>query len=372
MAAQGAHVISLGAGEPDFPTPDSVKEAGIDAIRSDMTRYTAVAGTAELKEAIRHKFKRDNNLTYTDDEVIVGVGGKQVLYNAFMATLDVGDEVIIPAPYWVSYPDMVKLAGGTPVIVSCGEEQGFKLSPAMVRQAMTERTKWLVLNSPGNPSGAVYSRQELQALANVLKDAPHVWVMSDDMYEHIVYASDVFATMASVDPAMKPRVLTVNGVSKAYSMTGWRIGFAGGDRHVIGAMAKIQSQSTSNPCSISQHAAAQALLGEQHFLVERNERFRERRDYVVNFLNDVEGLSCRMPEGAFYVFVCCRPLLGKGGIKSDIDFADYILSEEKVALVAGTAFGCEGYFRVSYATSLELLQEACRRIKRACERLRKA
>ena len=375
MRAQGENVIALGAGEPDFDTPDFIKAAGIDAITQGLTKYTAVGGTPKLKEAVRHKFQRDNGLQFKDEDVIVGTGGKQVLFNALLATVDPGDEVIIPAPYWVSYPDMVRLAEGTPVIVACGEDHGFKLTAQALAAAITTKTKWLIINSPGNPSGAVYTADELQALAAVLDKHPHVHVLSDDMYEHILYDGVRFATMASAAPSLAKRTLTVNGVSKAYAMTGWRIGFAGGDSAVIAAMAKIQSQSTSNPCSISQAAAATALQGDQSFLQERNQTFKERRDMVVKQLNDVEGLSCPVPQGAFYVFVNCQGVLGKktktgAVLNDDIAFADYLLSEEKVALVAGTAFGSRGYVRISYATSTQALTEACQRIARGCAALR--
>ena len=375
MRAQGENVIALGAGEPDFDTPDFIKAAGIDAITQGLTKYTAVGGTPTLKEAVRHKFQRDNGLQFKDEDVIVGTGGKQVLFNALLATVDPGDEVIIPAPYWVSYPDMVRLAEGTPVIVACGEEHGFKLTAQALAAAITTKTKWLIINSPGNPSGAVYTADELQALAAVLDKHPHVHVLSDDMYEHILYDGVRFATMASAAPSLAKRTLTVNGVSKAYAMTGWRIGFAGGDAAVIAAMAKIQSQSTSNPCSISQAAAATALQGDQSFLQERNQTFKERRDMVVTQLNNVAGLSCPVPQGAFYVFVNCQGVLGKkvksgATLNDDIAFADYLLSEEKVALVAGTAFGSRGYVRISYATSTQALTEACQRIARGCAALR--
>ncbi|MBC6444558.1 MAG: pyridoxal phosphate-dependent aminotransferase [Alphaproteobacteria bacterium GM202ARS2] len=375
MRARGENVISLGAGEPDFDTPDFVKASGISAIEQGLTKYTAVGGTPTIKEAVRHKFQRDNGLRFKDEEVIVGTGGKQVLFNVLLATVDAGDEVIIPAPYWVSYPDMVRLAEGTPIIVSCGQEHGFKLTPESLASAITPKTKWLIINSPGNPSGAVYSADELRALAGVLDKHPHVHVLSDDMYEHILYDGVQFATLASVAPDLATRVVTVNGVSKAYAMTGWRIGFAGGDAVIIAAMAKIQSQSTSNPCSISQAAAATALRGDQSFLQERNQTFKERRDLVVARLNGVEGLSCPVPQGAFYVFVNCQGVLGRaspsgGTLNDDVALADYLLSQEKVALVAGTAFGSRGYFRISYATSTEALTEACQRIERGCAALR--
>ena len=374
LRAAGRDIIGLGAGEPDFDTPDHIKEAAIAAIRRGETKYTAVDGTPQLKEAIVRKFRRDNGLDYEPAEITVGTGGKQVLYNAFMATVDAGDEVVIPAPYWVSYPDMVRLAGGEPVFVPCPAENGFRLRPEDLARAITPRTKWLVLNSPSNPTGAAYRREELAAIAEVLRAHPQVWVMTDDMYEHLVYDDFVFTTIAQVAPDLKPRTLTVNGVSKAYAMTGWRIGYAGGPRELIRAMATIQSQSTSNPCSISQAAAVAALDGDQSFLAERNRVFRERRDLVVSMLDRAPGLSCPKPEGAFYVYPSCAGVIGKrppGGqpIASSEDFARYLLEDAGVAVVHGAAFGLDPHFRISYATATELLEEACRRIIRACERL---
>jgi aspartate aminotransferase len=374
LKAAGHDVIGLGAGEPDFDTPDNIKEAAIAAIRSGDTKYTAVDGTAALKAAVVAKFKRDNDLDYTAEQVTVGTGGKQVLYNALQATLDPGDEVIIPAPYWVSYPDMVLLAEGTPVFVSCGENHNFKLQPEDLAAAITPKTRWVILNSPSNPTGAAYSRDEMKALTDVLKNHEHVWVMTDDMYEHLVYDGFEFVTPAQVEPALMERTLTVNGVSKAYCMTGWRIGFAGGPQPLIKAMAKVQSQSTSNPSSVSQAAAVEALNGPQDYIAAHNETFKERRDLVVKMLNDCEGLHCHRPEGAFYVFPSCAGTIGKTSpagkvIGSDGDFVTYLLEEAGVAAVQGEAFGLSPYFRISYATSTEALEEACARIKTACAAL---
>ncbi len=325
MKAAGEDVINLGAGEPDFDTPDFIKKAAKDAIDNGQTKYTAVDGTPDLKQAIADKFKRDSNLDYKPEEIIVGTGGKQVLYNALMATLNEGDEVVIPAPYWVSYPDMVKLAGGTPVIVECKEQNGFKLDPADLEAAITPKTKWVILNSPSNPTGAAYTEAEMKALTDVFMRHSHVWIMTDDMYEKIVYDNFEFVTPAEVEPALKDRTLTVNGVSKAYSMTGWRIGYAGGPEEVIKAMKKLQSQSTSNPSSISQAAAAAALNGDQNFLDARNDEFKKRRDIVVDMLNQADGITCATPEGAFYVYPSCAGIIGKKTpdgkvINSDEDF----------------------------------------------------
>ena len=374
LKAAGHDVIGLGAGEPDFDTPDNIKEAAITAIRSGDTKYTSVDGTAALKAAVVAKFKRDNGLDYTSDQINVGTGGKQVLYNALQATVDPGDEVIIPAPYWVSYPDMVLLADGTPVFVSCGENHNFKLQPEDLAAAITPKTRWVILNSPSNPTGAAYSRDEMKALTDVLKAHEHVWVMTDDMYEHLVYDGFEFVTPAQVEPALMERTLTVNGVSKAYCMTGWRIGFAGGPQPLIKAMAKVQSQSTSNPSSVSQAAAVEALNGPQDYIAAHNETFKERRDLVVKMLNDCEGLHCHRPEGAFYVFPSCAGTIGKTSpagkvIGSDGDFVTYLLEEAGVAAVQGEAFGLSPYFRISYATSTEALEEACGRIKTACAAL---
>jgi aspartate aminotransferase len=374
LRAQGRDIISLDAGEPDFDTPDSIKEAAIAAIRAGQTKYTAVDGTPALKEAIAAKFKRENGLDYATSQITVGVGGKHVLFNALMATLDPGDEVIVPAPYWVSYPDMTILADGKPVFVECPAAKGFKLQPADLERAIGPRTKWLVLNSPSNPTGAAYTRAELKALAEVLLRHPQVHVLNDDMYEHLVYDGFEFSTIAQVEPGLYDRTLTVNGVSKAYAMTGWRIGYAGGPPELIKAIAKIQSQSTTNPSSISQAAAVAALNGPQDFIPERAAVFQERRDLVVSMLNQASGLSCHRPEGAFYVFPSCAGTIGRRTpdgtvIASDEDFANYLLLEAGVSVVFGAAFGLSPFFRISYATSTALLEEACRRIQRACGNL---
>jgi aspartate aminotransferase len=371
LKAAGHDIIGLGAGEPDFDTPDFVKEAAIAAIRKGQTKYTAVDGTPALKVAVQTKFKRDNGLDYALDQISVNVGGKQTIFNAMVATLDPGDEVVIPAPYWVSYPDIVQFCGATPVIVPCGIEQGFKLLPEQLDAAITPATKWVFLNSPSNPTGAAYTEAEIRALADVLLGHPHVYVLTDDMYEHVVYDDFRFATIASVEPRLFDRTLTVNGASKAYAMTGWRIGFAGGPKPIIKAMAKIQSQSTSNPCSIAQAAVVAALNGPQDFLKARNTAFQARRDLVVSMLNQAKGLTCPRPEGAFYVYPDCAGLIGKttpGGklLATDEDVAAYLLEAEGVAVVHGAAFGLSPAFRISYATSTEALEEACRRIQRAC------
>ena len=371
----GIDVIGLGAGEPDFDTPDHVKEAAIKAIRDGKTKYTPADGIPELKEAICAKFKRDNDLDYKPAQINVSPGGKAVLYNAFMATLNAGDEVIVPAPYWVSYPDMALLAGGSPVFVQCGPNSSYKLSPEALESAITPNTKWLVLNSPSNPTGAAYTKEELRGLADVLLKHPHVWVMTDDMYEHLVYDGFEYFTIAQVEPQLYERTLTVNGVSKAYAMTGWRIGYAGGPEKLISTMRKIMSQSTSNPCSISQWASVAALNGDHGFLAERNDVFKSRRDLVVKALNDCEGLTCATPEGAFYVYPSCAGVIGKASpkgthIKSDKDFASALREEEQVAVVFGEAFGLSPAFRISYATSTEALQEAMMRIKRFCAALK--
>ena len=374
LKAAGHDVIGLGAGEPDFDTPDHIKKAAIAAIERGETKYTAVDGTPELKRAICTKFQRDNDLAYTPEQITVGSGGKQVIYNALMATLNPGDEVIIPAPFWVSYPDMVLLAGGEPVIVPCSQNNSFKLRPEDLEAAITPRTKWIILNSPSNPTGAAYSLDDMRAITEVLKKHEHVWVLTDDMYEHLVYDDFRFVTPAQVEPALYERTLTMNGVSKAYCMTGWRIGFAGGPKELIKAMAKVQSQSTSNPSSISQAAAVEALLGPQDFIAEHNAVFKARRDLVVDALNKCPGLSCHRPEGAFYVYPSCAGVIGKKTpdgrtIRSDGDFVTYLLESEGVAAVQGEAFGLSPYFRISYATSTEALEEACRRIERACAAL---
>ena len=375
LKAAGRDVIGLGAGEPDFDTPDFVKEAAIEAIRRGKTKYTAPAGTTELREAISRKFERENGLDYSVDQITVGCGGKQILYNALVATLDPGDEVIIPTPYWVSYPDMVLLGRGTPVLVATSLESGFKMKPEDLEAAITPRTKWLLLNSPSNPSGAAYTEAELAALAEVLARHSHVWTMTDDMYEHIVYDEFDFTTIARVEPALYDRTLTVNGVSKAYSMTGWRVGYAGGPAGLIKAMNMIQSQSTTHTSSISQAAAAAALDGPRDFLDGWVKVFRERRDLIVAMLDRSPGLSCPTPEGAFYVYPSCSGLIGKRTpagttLGSDTDVVTYLLEAEGVAVVQGAAFGLEPHFRISYATATESLEEAGRRIQRACAALR--
>jgi aspartate aminotransferase len=374
LKAAGRDIIGLGAGEPDFDTPDNIKDAAIAAIKRGETKYTAVDGTPELKAAIVEKFRRDSGLHYKPEQITVGTGGKQVLYNAFVATLDPGDEVIIPAPYWVSYPDMALLAEGTPVIVPCSENNRFKLQAEDLEAAITERTKWVILNSPSNPSGAAYSREEMQAITDVIKAHEQVRVLTDDIYEHLVYDGFEFVTAAEAEPALVERTLTVNGVSKAYCMTGWRIGFAGGPADLVKAMAKVQSQSTSNPSSVSQAAAVEALNGPQDFITAHNEVFKSRRDLVVEAINLCPGLTCQKPEGAFYVYPSCAGTIGKTtpdgkAIESDGDFVTYLLEAEGVAAVQGEAFGLSPYFRISYATSTEALEAACQRIKRACEAL---
>jgi aspartate aminotransferase len=375
LKAKGVDVIGLAAGEPDFDTPDFVKEAAIEAIRKGQTKYTNVDGTAELKAAVAAKFKRDNNLVYETGQISINVGGKHTLFNALVATVEAGDEVIVPAPYWVSYPDIVQYCGGTPVFVAAGAAQGYKIQPAQLEAAIGPKTKWLILNSPSNPTGAAYTAAELKALGEVLARHPHVWVMADDMYEHITYGDFTFATIAEVCPDLYERTLTVNGCSKAYAMTGWRIGFAGGPAPLIKAMAKLQSQSTSNPCSIAQAAATAALNGPQDFLVERNAAFEKRRDLVVSMLNQVDGIHCPRPDGAFYVYPDVSGLIGKTTpagrkIGSDEDLIDYFLDDARVAAVHGAAFGLSPAFRVSYATSEALLTEACERIQTACAALR--
>ena len=371
LKAEGRDIIGLGAGEPDFDTPEHIRAAGKRAIDEGKTRYTAVDGIAELKAAIVAKFARDNGLTYTPEQITVSTGGKQVLYNALMATLNPGDEVIIPAPYWVSYPDMVHMAGGTPVIVEGAMENGFRMTPDALEAAITPKTKWLIFNSPSNPTGAGYPRAALKALTDVLERHPHVWVMSDDMYEHIAFPGFEFSTPAEVAPALYDRTLTVNGVSKAYAMTGWRIGYAGGPKEVIGAMRKVQSQSTSNPCSVSQWAAVEALNGTQDFLPGAVETFLRRRDMVVAGLNAADGITCPVPEGAFYVYPSVAGCIGKtsaGGarIETDEDFCTALLEEKGVAVVFGAAFGLSPNFRVSYATSDEALTDAVSRIQDFC------
>lgn len=374
LKAAGRDVIGLGAGEPDFDTPDFVKNGAYEAIKNGQTKYTAVDGTPELKDAIITKFKRDNDLEYTRDQITVGTGGKQVLYNALMASVNPGDEVIIPAPYWVSYPDMVLLAEGTPVSVECSKENNFKLTPEQLEAAITPKTKWFIFNSPSNPTGAAYTHEELKGLTDVLARHSHVYIMTDDMYEHLVYDGFKYTTPAQVDPSLFDRTLTCNGVSKSYAMTGWRIGYAGGPKDLIKAMSKVQSQSTSNPSSVSQAAAKVALNGDQSFLAERNDVFKERRDMVVDMLNAADGIECIKPEGAFYVYPSCAGLIGKKTpdgktIESDEDFVTYLLESQGVATVQGAAFGLSPYFRISYATSTENLTEACTRIQKACAAL---
>ena len=375
LKAAGKDVIGLGAGEPDFDTPEHIRNAAKAAIDAGKTRYTAPDGIIELKQAICAKFARENGLSYVPSQISVSTGGKQVLFNAFLATLNPGDEVIIPAPYWVSYPDMVRLGQGEPVIIEGAPERGYKITPDQLEAAITPKTKWFLFNSPSNPTGAGYSRAELKALTDVLIKHPHVWIMSDDMYEHLAYDGFEFCTPAEVEPALYERTLTCNGVSKAYAMTGWRIGYAGGPEHLIAAMRKIQSQSTTNPCSISQWAAVEALNGPQEFLGEWVEVFKRRRNLVVEALNAIEGITCPTPEGAFYVYPTINGLLGKtsaGGrkIDTDEDFATALLEENGVAVVFGAAFGLSPAFRISYATSDAALTEACKRIAAFCEALR--
>jgi len=371
----GVAVIGLGAGEPDFDTPDHVKEAGIKAIRDGKTKYTNVDGTPELKAAVIEKFARDNALTFRPDQITVNVGGKHTLFNAIVATVEPGDEVVVPAPYWVSYPDVVQFAGGTPVFAVAGPESGYKLSPEALEAAITPRTKWVILNSPSNPTGAAYTADELRALGEVLRRHPHVWIFADDMYEHIVYDGFRFETIAGVCPDLLERTLVVNGCSKAYAMTGWRIGFAAGAPWLIKAMAKLQSQSTSNPCSIAQAAAVAALTGPQDFLRDRAAAFQTRRDLVVSMLNEINGMTCPTPEGAFYVYPGFAPLIGRTTpngkrIDTDEDFVGYLLDDARVAAVHGAAFGLSPAMRISYATSDDLLREACGRIQAACAALR--
>ena len=375
LKAAGKDVIGLAAGEPDFDTPENIKQAAVEALKAGKTKYTPVDGIPELKQAICDKFKRDNGLEYTPAQVNVGTGGKQVLFNALLATINPGDEVIIPAPYWVSYPDIVLLAGGVPVTVEATAEFNFKLQPDVLEAAITDKTKWLIFNSPSNPSGAAYSFDELKALTDVLLKFPHVHILTDDMYEHLVYDDFKFATPAQVDPKLYDRTLTMNGVSKAYAMTGWRIGYAAGPEKLIGAMRKLQSQSTSNPCSIAQWAAVEALNGPQDFIAANNAVFKERRDLVVSMLNQASGLKCPTPEGAFYVYPSCEGAIGKTSpsgkvIETDEDFVTELLECEEVASVHGGAFGMSPFFRVSYATSNEALIEACQRIQRFCAALK--
>ena len=373
LKAAGKDVIGLGAGEPDFDTPDNIKKAAIDAINKGDTKYTAVDGTPALKQAIVNKFKRENNLEYSTGEITVGTGGKQVIYNTFMATLNKGDEVIIPAPYWVSYPDMVLLAGGKPKIVKCSESDSFKLTPKNLKKAITKKTKWLILNSPSNPTGAGYTKDEIENLSKILIKHKKVHILSDDIYEHIKYDNFSFFTIAQISK-LKDRTLTMNGVSKSYAMTGWRIGYAAGPKEIIKAIGKIQSQSTSNPSSVSQAAAVEALNGTQDFIQERSVAFKERRDFVVKALNKIDGINCLNPDGAFYVFPSCKDLLGKkdasgNKLKTDTDFVQSLLENSGVAVVQGSAFGLEGFFRISYATSMENLKKALEKISSFCKSL---
>lgn len=374
LKAKGNDVISLSAGEPDFDTPDHVKEAAIAAIRRGETKYTAVDGIPELKKAVAAKFARDNNLNYSPAQISVAPGGKAVIYNAIMASMNVGDEAIIPAPYWVSYPDIVRLAGGEPVIIPTTEADRFLLQPDALNRAITPKSKWLFLNSPSNPSGAAYDRDALNAIADVLLKHPHVMILTDDIYEHILYDDRKFHTIAEVEPRLLDRTLTLNGASKSYAMTGWRIGYAGGPEKLVAAMAKIMSQSTTNPCSISQWAAVAALNGDHDFLAARNAAFKSRRDRVVSMLNEAKGISCLTPEGAFYVYPSCAGAIGKKAasgriIASDEDFALALIDAEGVAVVFGAAFGLSPYFRISYAASMAELEDACRRIQRFCASL---
>jgi len=375
LRAEGKDVLVLAAGEPDFDTPTNIRKAAYDAIERGQTRYVPGKGTPALQKAIQSKFLKDNNLNYDFDEIIVGVGGKHIIYNAMMATINPNDEVIIPAPFWVSYPDIVLLAEGKPVIVQCPENQNFKITADQLEKSITDKTKWLMLNSPSNPTGCLYSKQELTELAEVLLMHPQVLIMSDDIYEKIIYDNLEFTTLASVEPKLKDRCLTLNGVSKAYCMTGWRLGYCGASKEIIAAMNKIQSQSTTSTSSISMAAAVEALNGSQEFIKDHNEAFVRRRDLVVNLLNNIDGLSCLTPEGAFYVYPSCEGVIGKETpegkqISNDEDFMNYLLESEGIAGVHGAAFGLSPYFRLSYATSDEILTDACTRIKRACEKLK--
>ena len=375
LKAAGKDIIGLGAGEPDFDTPENIKKAAIQAINNGDTKYTAVDGTPELKNAIKEKFKRENNIDYELNEISVGTGGKQIIFNAFAVSLNVSDEVIIPAPYWVTYPDVVNYFHGTPIFVQCGEESGFKITPQQLENTINQSTKWFILNSPSNPTGSCYTKNELLELAHVLKKHPHVNIMTDDLYEHLIYDDNEFHTFASIAPELKDRILTLNGVSKAYAMTGWRIGYAGGNADLIKAMGKLQSQSTSNPTSISQAAAVEALNGDNSFITERANVFRGRRDFLIKELNSMNGITCRVPEGAFYVFPSCKELIGKvdqsnNKISNDEEFTSSLLENAGVAVVQGSAFGLEGYFRISYATSDENLENACARMREFLNKLR--
>ena len=373
LKSAGKDIISLGAGEPDFDTPENIKQAAIQAIKDGKTKYTVVDGTIELKRAVIGKFKRENNLIYNEKQVSVGVGGKHVIFNAILATINSGDEVLIPAPYWVSYPDIVLLAGGTPVVVECEESADFKILPEQIEKNVTKNTKWIILNSPSNPTGSVYSEQELKDIGEVLKKFPNVHIMSDDIYEHVLYTKNKFFTIAEI-PEFFSRTLTINGLSKSYAMTGWRVGYAGGPENIIQGIAKIQSQSTTNTSSISQAAAEEALNGTQDFIKKRSDAFKERRDFVVKKLNSIEGLSCKNPEGAFYVFPNCKDCIGKKDINTkeivnDADFVTSLLENTGVAVVQGSAFGKEGYFRISYATSTKNLSRALDKIEEYCKQL---
>ena len=373
LRSAGKDIISLGAGEPDFDTPENIKQAAIQAIKDGKTKYTVVDGTIELKRAVIGKFKRENNLIYNEKQVSVGVGGKHVIFNAILATINSGDEVLIPAPYWVSYPDIVLLAGGTPVVVECEESADFKILPEQIEKNVTKNTKWIILNSPSNPTGSVYSEQELKDIGEVLKKFPNVYIMSDDIYEHVLYTKNKFFTIAQI-PELFSRTLTINGLSKSYAMTGWRVGYAGGPENIIQGIAKIQSQSTTNTSSISQAAAEEALNGTQDFIKIRSDAFKERRDFVVKKLNSIKGLSCKNPEGAFYVFPNCKDCIGKKDVNkkeivNDTDFVTSLLENTGVAVVQGSAFGKEGYFRISYATSMKNLSKALDKIEEYCKQL---
>jgi len=373
LKAAGKNVIGLGAGEPDFDTPENIKQAAIDAIKRGETKYTAVDGTPKLKKAIVEKFRRENKLNYDLDQISVGTGGKQIIYNAMMATVNQGDEVIIPAPYWVSYPDIVLLAGGNPIIIKCSENENFKIIPEKLKNSITAKTKWLILNSPSNPTGSCYSEKEIKSLAKVLIENKQIHILSDDIYEHIIYGNFNFFTIAQIKE-LKDRTLTMNGVSKSYAMTGWRIGYGAGPKEIIKAMAKIQSQSTTNPSSISQAAAVEALNGTQDFIIERSKAFQERRDFVVKSLNEIKGLNCLNPDGAFYIFPNCSKLLNKKDkkgklLKTDSDFVESLLENNGVAVVQGSAFGLENYFRISYATSMQNLKNALKKISEFCDSL---
>jgi aspartate aminotransferase len=373
LRSAGKDIISLGAGEPDFDTPENIKQAAIQAIKDGKTKYTVVDGTIELKRAVIGKFKRENNLIYNEKQVSVGVGGKHVIFNAILATINSGDEVLIPAPYWVSYPDIVLLAGGTPVVVECEESADFKILPEQIEKNVTKNTKWIILNSPSNPTGSVYSEQELKDIGEILKKFPNVYIMSDDIYEHVLYTKNKFFTIAQI-PELFSRTLTINGLSKSYAMTGWRVGYAGGPENIIQGIAKIQSQSTTNTSSISQAAAEEALNGTQDFIKIRSDAFKERRDFVVKKLNSIKGLSCKNPEGAFYVFPNCKDCIGKKDVNkkeivNDTDFVTSLLENTGVAVVQGSAFGKEGYFRISYATSMKNLSKALDKIEEYCKQL---